>query len=75
MERAELHTMIDETRIAPILKGARGQQPVDVERVIDVIKSVEYLMQDYDFIQSIDINPLVANADSICAVDIKVLLQ
>ncbi|GHO83851.1 acetate--CoA ligase family protein [Dictyobacter formicarum] len=75
LERAEMLTMISETRIAPILEGMRGQKAVDIQRIIDVIKAVEYLMQDYDFIQSIDINPLLVSADSICAVDIKIFLN
>lgn len=75
LERAEVLAMISETRIAPILKGMRGQKAVDLQRIIDVIKAVEYLMQDYDFIQSIDINPLLASADDICAVDLKILLK
>ncbi|WP_338249348.1 acetate--CoA ligase family protein [Dictyobacter halimunensis] len=75
LERGAMLDMILATRIAPILKGARGQQPIDLQRIIDILKAIEYLMQDYDFIQSIDINPLLASPQDICAVDIKIALQ
>ncbi|GER91109.1 acyl-CoA synthetase [Dictyobacter vulcani] len=74
VERHELQKMLEETRIYEILKGARGQKAADIAGIITVLKAVEYLMQDYAFIQAIDINPLVINEQGMCAVDIKVLL-
>ncbi|GCE30464.1 acyl-CoA synthetase [Dictyobacter alpinus] len=74
VESHELQKMLEETRVYTILKGARGQKAANMKAIMQVIKAVEYLMQDYDFIQSIDINPLMIDAQGMCAVDVKVVL-
>jgi acetyltransferase len=58
--RGEALAMIDELRAAPILKGARGRDPTDIEAVADVLTRVSQLLCDFPEIQELDINPLRA---------------
>ena len=51
--------MIDELRCSAILKGARGQPPVDVDALADCIERISWLAVDLqDRIVELDINPL-----------------
>ena len=47
-------------RIAPLLRGVRGEPPMDVEAFIDSVMAVARLMADPDSrVESLDINPVV----------------
>lgn len=47
-------------RIAPLLRGVRGEFPMDVEALIDSVMAVARLMADADsHVESLDINPVV----------------
>ncbi len=66
--------MIDETKIASILHGIRGQDPLPLDGIVQTLQAVQDLMLDYPFISSIDINPLIVGKSGSFAVDIKILL-
>ncbi len=58
LARWEAREMIEELRGAQILKGARGDQPSDIEAVVDALLRLAQLLQDFPEIKEIDINPL-----------------
>jgi acetate---CoA ligase (ADP-forming) len=54
----------------PLLRGARGAQPADVEAIIDVIARIDAISRALGpRIQSIDVNPLIALPNGVLAVD------
>ena len=62
--------MIDQTRGAALLAGARGAERADVTAVVDVIMAVQRLAMDFaDVISEIDVNPLVVRPDGAVALD------
>ncbi|WP_435347459.1 acetate--CoA ligase alpha subunit [Haloarchaeobius sp. HRN-SO-5] len=71
----EAREMIDEVKAAPLLRGARGRTPADVESVIETIQRISQLVTDFPQILELDINPLVAGPDGAQAVDIRLTVD
>jgi acetyltransferase len=67
--------MTEEITAAPMLRGARGRPPGDVEGVVETIQRVSQLVTDVPAITELDINPLVVGPDRVCAVDFRLSLD
>jgi acetyltransferase len=52
------HRMIEEIRSAPLLRGARGERPSDIEAIADSLLIVSQMVTDFPEIVEMDINPL-----------------
>lgn len=63
------------TNISKIINGVRGQNPLAYEKIISAIESVQKLVLLYPQISSMDINPILVNAERAVAVDIKLFIQ
>lgn len=62
--------MIHEVRGLPLLTGARGRPPADLEALVDAVMAVQRLACDlHDEVLELDVNPLVAGPDGCVAVD------
>jgi len=66
--------MLQETKIFRLLQGVRGEQPSDINAVIEVLLRLAQLVNDFPEIVEIDINPLLSFIEGYSAVDIKVTL-
>ena len=54
----------------PLLTGARGKQPVDLEKLIDTLMAFDAFVADYGpQLAEIDINPLLVTADGCTVLD------
>jgi acetyltransferase len=71
----EARRMVDGIDASPILHGARGRQPVDVEAVAEVVERVSALASDLPAVLELDINPLVASTDGVSAVDLRLTVD
>lgn len=71
---SEVESAVRSLRIAPILAGARGQTPLDVEAAVQAIYrlSMQFLVDDW--IQEVDINPLRVRAQGLGAVALDTLV-
>jgi acetate---CoA ligase (ADP-forming) len=59
-----------------LLEGYRGSEPVDVERLADIVVRVSQLATDFaDAIAEIDVNPLICSGTRIVAVDALIVRQ
>jgi len=58
--RATARRMLEALKIYPILAGARGQEPADVDALVDAVASVARLVTDFPEIAELDLNPLRA---------------
>lgn len=67
--------MLMSLRSWPLLEGYRGRPGVDVERLIEVMMRLSYLVADYPEIKELDVNPLVVSADEIVALDARIVLD
>ncbi len=71
---AEAREMIASIRMAPLLKGVRGQKGIDCEAVIDMIQRISKLVGDLPHIQELDLNPVLAFEDRVVVVDARMAL-
>jgi acetate---CoA ligase (ADP-forming) len=69
----DVDEMIASTKIGKILKGVRGESPVDLVTLKKIILSSAQMILDNQNIVEFDFNPLiVANDNSIHAVDVRI---
>jgi len=68
----EMVTGID---AAPLLQGARGRDPVDLDAVVDVVERISQLAADFPAILELDVNPLLATPDGAVAMDFRVTVD
>ncbi len=66
--------MIRGIRAAPLLYGHRGSTPVDLSALEDVLLRVSRLADEVPEIAELDLNPVLARADSACPVDARIRL-
>ncbi len=68
--RAEVRKMLEELRGIPLLKGARGRVPADLDQVADAIYKVSQLaLAAGDHLEELEINPLWVLGDQVEALD------
>jgi acetyltransferase len=75
INRSEAEEMISELKAANILKGVRGEQPLDIEALIENLLRLSQLMMDFPEIEGIDINPVKVLEKGAVAVDARILLK
>lgn len=67
--------MIEEIKTIELLRGARGEKPVDIRAIAKVIESVGNIVTDYPQIQEFEINPLIAcPSRGVFAVDVNCIV-
>ncbi|WP_394742576.1 acetate--CoA ligase family protein [Natronococcus roseus] len=67
--------MVDEIRAAPLLRGARGREPADVDGVVETIQRLSQLVTEFPSILELDVNPLVAGPDGVQAIDLRLTVD
>jgi acetyltransferase len=66
------HALVQRTRIAKLLAGWRDVPPADIDAVVRVLTTLSQLLADEPRIVEIDINPLLADADGVVALDARI---
>ncbi len=66
--------LVERTKIAKALKGVRGRKPVDADALDQVLVRFSQLVIEQPWIKEIDINPLLASAEQLIALDARVIL-
>jgi acyl-CoA synthetase (NDP forming) len=67
--------MISELKTAVLLKGVRGERPLDVKALVENLLRLSQLMMDFPEIEGMDINPVKALEKGAVAVDARILLS
>ncbi len=65
--------MIREIKGFVLLQGYRGQPPVDIKRLEEIIVKVSNFIKKNPRIVELDLNPLIATGNSIVAVDARIV--
>ena len=63
-----------ELRVAPLLTGYRGADPVDTDAVEDLVLRVARLAEDLPEVAELDINPVASGPSGVMALDVKLRL-
>jgi acetyltransferase len=64
--------LVERTRVARLLRGWRDVPPADLDAVVGVLTAVSDLLAFEPRIAELDINPLLADADGVIALDARV---
>ena len=75
LNRTLARHLMEETRIYRALRGFRGRAGVDLAGLEDILARFSQLVSEQPRIKEIDINPLLAAAGEIVALDARVVLQ
>ena len=71
----DIDSLINSTKIGKIIKGVRGEKPVDIKKIKNAIKSVAQMMLDNPEITECDLNPLlIGENNEVFAVDVRIKL-
>ena len=61
-------------RGAPLLQGARGRAPVDLDALADVVVAVSHVAASHPEIAELEVNPVLASASGCIALDARAIL-
>lgn len=67
--------MIREIKGYPLLEGYRGQEPVDISNLEELILKVSSFVEQHPEVEELDLNPIFAYRDGAVAVDARVVLE
>jgi acetyltransferase len=72
---SEAEAMVEELRLAPLLKGVRGEAACHIPSIVEALLSVSQLVATHQEIVELDINPLIVNERAAVAVDARIFLD
>ena len=75
LRQAEARDLLARLRAYPVLTGARGAVPIDLDALADVLCAVGDLLVARPEIAELDLNPVLADADGCVAVDWRILVE
>jgi acyl-CoA synthetase (NDP forming) len=73
--RRDAGEMIREIKGYKLLTGYRGQEPVDISGLEDMLLAVSEFVEGNPIVREIDLNPVIARSDGDVAVDARVVLE
>ncbi len=71
----EARRMTEDIDAAPLLRGARGREPTDLDATVETIQRLAQLADDFPAIVELDVNPLVVDPDGVQAVDLRLTVD
>ena len=73
--RYDAMQMINEIKALPILKGVRGQKPIDFDKLVDILINVSRLVTDHPEIEELDLNPVTISPTNAKVLDARIILS
>ena len=67
--------MMEQTKIYKAFKGVRGEKPVDLIALEQLMVNFSFLVVEQHWIKEIDINPLLVSSENIIALDARIILH
>jgi len=74
LAQRDAREMIREIKGYPLLEGYRGQEPVDVANLEELILKVSNFVEQNPEVEELDLNPIFAYSDGAVAVDARIIL-
>ncbi len=71
--RRDALAMINDIKTIGLLRGARGERPVDISSIASYIVNLSCLVSDFPEIQELDINPLMVMEKGAIALDARII--
>ncbi|MFD2057965.1 GNAT family N-acetyltransferase [Mesorhizobium calcicola] len=67
--------LIGQTRIGRLLAGFRDRKPADRQAIVAALNSLSQMFVDFPCLVSMDINPLLADAEGVVALDARIEIE
>ncbi|MFQ8431980.1 bifunctional acetate--CoA ligase family protein/GNAT family N-acetyltransferase [Amaricoccus sp. W119] len=64
--------LISQTRISRLLEGVRGIAPANFPAIQGALIALSHLIEDFPCLRALDVNPLLANAEGVTALDARI---
>jgi acyl-CoA synthetase (NDP forming) len=74
VDEAEARALLDRLAGAPLLHGARGRPPVDLDAAAHAIATITAVAAAHPEIAELEVNPLLARPDGCVALDARIVL-
>ena len=74
LSKGDAYEMVREIKGYPVLEGIRGEEPSDIEAIVDIIMKVSSLVNANEAISELDLNPVFVFKDGASVVDARVIL-
>jgi len=74
LTQRDAREMIREIKGYPLLEGYRGQEPVDVANLEELVLKVSNFVEQNPEVEELDLNPVFAYSDGAVAVDARIIL-
>ena len=74
VDETEARAMLDGLRLAPVLRGARGNPPVDLVSLAAAITHFSRLATAEPALIGLEINPLIVSPSGVIAVDARAVV-
>lgn len=75
VSKEEAHNMITGLKAYKILEGVRGQEGINIDTFAKTVVALSLLVAVAPEIQEMDLNPLLAKADRVVAVDARIRIE
>jgi acetyltransferase len=75
VSKREAFSMIDEIKTSALLKGARGEKPVDINFIAEGITRLSAFVSDFPDVREVDINPLLVMNRGAVALDARIIFE
>lgn len=77
LSAGEAERLIARTKGYPVLRGARGRKPADLEALVDCLVRLSWLVADHPGIAELDLNPVkvFASGEGVASVDARILVK
>jgi acetyltransferase len=75
LNRTLARELVGRTRVARLLAGYRGRPPVRMNALCDTLVAVGQMLADIPELAELDINPLLADAEGVVALDARIRLS
>lgn len=72
---SDAREMITEVKAYPVLKGYRGQPPVDLNAIVNILLNTSKLVMDHLEIKELDLNPILVYEKGAKTVDARIILE
>jgi len=74
LTKRDAREMIREIKGYPLFEGYRGQEPVDVDNLEELVLKVSNFVEQHPEVDELDLNPIFAYSDGAVAVDARIIL-
>ena len=75
LTKRDAREMIREIKGYPLLEGYRGQEPVDVSNLEELVVKVSDFVEQNPVVKELDLNPIFAYSNGAIAVDARIVLE